>query len=86
MEIPLTKAPLGKDTFWIGTTAGCGWHWLLAKAVKYKTPRNSRIGPTGRPIASLDIKRYDVREDRRTRICWYIEEQQGDSVVSGNTP
>lgn len=26
MEIPLTKAPLGKDTFWMGATTGCGWH------------------------------------------------------------
>jgi hypothetical protein len=55
IEIPLTKAPLGKDTFWIGATIGCGWHWLFAKATKCKTPRNSEKSPTGEPIARLGV-------------------------------
>ena len=63
MEIPLTKAPLGRDTFWIGTTTGCGWHWLFTKATKCKTPRSSGNKPTGGPIAILDVEGYDVRED-----------------------
>jgi hypothetical protein len=62
-EIPLTEVPLGKDTFWMGATMGCGWHWLLTKITKCKTPRNSGNRPIRVPIAILDIKGYDVRED-----------------------
>ena len=61
MEIPLTKAPLGKDTFWIGATRGCGWHWLLTEVVKCSTPKNSGNRPVGGPIAILNVKSYDVR-------------------------
>jgi hypothetical protein len=57
MEIPLTKAPLGKDTFWIGATMGCGWHWLFTKSTKCKTPRNSENRPTGAPIAIFDVEK-----------------------------
>jgi hypothetical protein len=66
MEIPLTKAPLGKETFWIGATMGCGWHWLFTKVTKSIIPRNSGNSPTGGAIAILDVEghdHWDVREN-----------------------
>jgi hypothetical protein len=84
MEIPLTEAPLGKDTFWIGATTGCGWHWLFTKATKYKKPRNSGHRPSGGPIAILDVEVYDVREDQRATNC-RCREQQCGTVASCNS-
>jgi hypothetical protein len=63
MEIPLTKAPLGNDTFWIGATTGCGRHWLFTKVTKCEIPRNSENRSTGGPIAILDVEGCDVRDD-----------------------
>jgi hypothetical protein len=93
MEIPLAKAPLGKDTSWIGATTGSGWHWLSTKFEKCKTPRNSGNRPTRGPIAILDVEGYGVRvngrEDyvgKRQELLMYTGKQQGGKAISNDSP
>jgi hypothetical protein len=66
---PRTKAPLGKDTFWIDAKIGCGWHSPFTKTEKRKTARNAGKKPTGCPISTFDVDGYNVIDIQKLSVA-----------------